>query len=194
VRELVAADDRLIAKSAENGKEGTTVGKKHRPCLLATLVIVLATSLGLAQDTRSARRSLSELKSLQVKVLTDGPEIDFEALGVSGQQLQTDAELRLRSLAIPLAANDEKAEGYLAISLYLLEDQLRPGYYSYVTKVEVLQPVALQRDETVRTVAVTWSTLKFGFAGRLAVVDLRKDINDLVDQFANAYLEQNPKK
>lgn len=161
---------------------------------LTILSTVTSGALAAGQNTRSARNTLRGLKELQVTTGAEGPGVDVERFGLSMAQVKIDTELRLRKVAISVTEDHDNAEGMLAVLLSLLEDQNRPGYYSYVVEVRLLQPISLMRDQSLRSNATTWSTLKFGFVGRLAIPGLREDVADLVDEFTNVYLEQNPKK
>jgi hypothetical protein len=143
-----------------------------------------------AADSKDTRPSLRGLKTIAVVVEhISGDRLDANADGLNEQDLQTSIELRCRMAGVKVA-NPGDADAFLYISIVATGK----GLYALGFNLELLQSVVLQRDPGISVFADTWST---GAAGTVLAKDLapfcREHLRDLVDQFLNAYFEQNPK-
>jgi hypothetical protein len=120
-------------------------------------------------------------------VATLGPEAEQDGLATS--QLQWDVDLRLRQAGIPVVP---AAPCVLHVSVTTVRREI--GLYAYAIEVAFLQPVRLLRNpKSVHHFAVTWSLGEVGMVGATQLATLRSSVMGLVDQFINAYLEQNPR-
>jgi hypothetical protein len=155
-------------------------------------------------DTPWDRRTLAGLAAVSVMVEDINPEV--AALGLHKVVVQTDVELRLRAAGIRVVniAEASAASGYpvlfIDVRAYVpttpagsppLLEQL---VFAYVN-VQFLQRVSLLRDPAIRANSATWKGRGFlGYVGRSgAVMALRQDVLDEVDQFINAWLSVNPR-
>jgi hypothetical protein len=118
-----------------------------------------------------------------------GPEA--EEYGLMRRHLQTDVELRLRQSGIQVS-NDASAWLTVNVSTWKIE----AGTYAVNILLRLNQMVGLDRNLHIRTLGTTWETdsLLVVGAGPFRIPDARSKVADLVDQFINAYLEQNPKR
>ena len=123
--------------------------------------------------------------------------LEVERAGLTEKQLQTDVELQLRQMGIPILTitEAEKASGYP--SLVALVNALRsslPNLYAFTVSVDVLQNVSLEREPAWRFRASTWETRSLGLIGHSKLPsELRQSGRDQVAEFINAYLSGNPR-
>ena len=168
--------------------------------LLLFIVITLAvvpSSIVKAQGP-SEKRSLQGLTS--INVLLESLDEDVERLGLTKEQLQTDAELKLRKAGVHVASDSEAIKdsniGLLYINVGTHPNRVANGLYAFSVSVELRQTVKLERDTSITVfLATTYRTKEhFGTVGAEHLRDqLRASINDKVDVFLNDYLAMNPK-
>jgi hypothetical protein len=144
-------------------------------------------------DVDATRATLRSVQGLSVFVETFGP--DMQQGGLSKQQLTTDTELRLRQAGIPVLpqANVPGVPG--AAFLYLDLNIIRVGEFpivAYSVSVSVHQAAFLASDSSSALVA-TWDVRAVGNAGFQRLSSIRSNVQDLVDQFINAYLSVHPR-
>jgi hypothetical protein len=158
--------------------------------LAALLLAVLPTLLGRswADDTPEERATLRGIKLVKVVVRDLHP--DVEADGLTGGQLQSDVEQRLRKAGIA-ASPSAKA----ALTVTVNTSGRESGWYFFVIEVSLTQPVVLVRDRKSIILASTW---RLGNFGDVAAQDLarfvRETVAGQVDMFIRAYREQNPRQ
>jgi hypothetical protein len=160
-------------------------------CLLVSLMPGTIQD-GLAQnDNYLSRPTLKGLTGVDVKVEYLRP--DIEQAGLTRMTLQTDVELTLREAGIQVVAQPSLSTG----NLYLNVDCMnRPPImiYGCSFQLDLNQPVALARNPQILTLASTWSVGEIYMVGAAYLsTDLPTAVRGLVRQFANAYLEQNPR-
>ena len=176
--------------------------KAKRMLLVGGLAVVLVAvgwfvRRAYASDTKSDSLSLRGLKG--VEVLVEGPKDDAKRAGLTKSQLQTDVELRLRQLGIPVLTQEQSlaAPGapYLYVNVNSYQRDPDVPVLDFAIRVELNQKVVLVRDSTIRVTAATWSGSVLSYAGTEVFANhVREKLRTYVDRFANAYLEQNPKK
>ena|SRR5665213_693769 len=148
-----------------------------------------------ASDGKYTRETLRGLNSFSVLV----EELGQTALdlGLSVAQLRTATELRLRLAGIAIVSDEESADIPGAPYLYvnLLAIGKVPGTISYTILLSLEQAATMERNPKIRAVAaVTWSTASIATVGSAkAAEEVRNDLEELIDQFINAYLSVNPK-
>ena len=133
-------------------------------------------------------------------MLVEGFDDADKRAGLTESQLKTDVELRLRQLGIPVLTEEQwlNAPGMPALYVNVNSQQVTsfdvPFQY-FSIRVQLAQRVVLVRDSTIRVTAATWSKGSLSGAGTMVFVkSVRENLHILVDRFATAYLEQNPKK
>jgi len=135
-----------------------------------------------------------------ILVIIEEIEADVERAGLSNATLQTDVEVRLRQSGIRVISSSERntVQGSYA-NLYVNVNVLHSSNclsYVYSVRAEVTQPVLLERDHKIFTIASTWrATGSIATAGsaRFATT-AREEVRDQIDQFINAFLAMNPKR
>ena len=167
-----------------------------RIILLLGIVLLVAPLTVKAQVSDAAKKSLRGLKGVYVLVeeLTD--EVQRQEL--DNNQLQTDAELRLRKAGIRVATKTEAIQsddiGILYINVGMM--QLHSGLCVVSESVDLQQSVRLIRDNSIIVNSATTYRIRASF-GTVACTKFREDartsINDKVDVFINDYLAMNGK-
>jgi len=145
-------------------------------------------------DEERDRATLRGLKGVEVLIEPLAPKMEED--GLLAKQIQTDVELRLRSVGIRVLSREEalKAPGssYLYVNVNALS--LEEVQWVYSLRVELCQDVLLERDPSIGAFGVpTWSVRAVGRVGRLNLRHIRETVADCVDRFINAYLSVNPK-
>ncbi len=156
--------------------------------IVLALVVLLLIVPTWADDTPQSRASLKGITTLTVVVENLDP--DAERDGLTRNQIQTDVELRLRQAGIRLSP---AASEYLYIAVPARKRSAEFPLYGYAILVEFRQPVIVLRDPPITVYATTWSIVAAGSVGAASLRPIRSFVVDYVDQFINAYLEQNPK-
>ncbi len=124
-----------------------------------------------------------------MKVLLAFPDKASDA-GFDRRSFQTAVELRLRLAGIKvLEPDNDTLTPFLFISINVGHQQVGQHDY-FAIDVELNQAVRLLRDRSISGVGATWSQNAGGF-GDAALV--RSALEELVDDFVNAYLSVNPK-
>lgn len=130
-------------------------------------------------------------------MVVEGMNADAERDGLTTAQIRTDVELRLRKAGIPLRSVGEekrqRGEPYLYVNIATLRSSNAPVYAVNVS-VELKQDVRLERNPSISCPgAATWQTTgTVGVFHPSRLADSRKIVQDMTDEFANAYLSENP--
>jgi hypothetical protein len=155
---------------------------------LAALLVLNGSAGG--ADSRHGKEALMGLAVVLVAVEELG-ERERQA-GYSKTMFQADVELKLRMAGIKVLSLDERKPGmpFLHVGFSSLARQPQQAA-AFVVRLEFRQVVGLRRPPHVLVFADTWSVAKLG-QGDASVV--RDQLEDLVDQFINAWLSVNPKE
>lgn len=171
--------------------------------------VVLTTVIGLGLLCADDRTSLAGLGRLTVllDVNNGDNETPIAKVGLTADQLRTDAELRLRKAGVSVVDYEQYLDltikesrqlpdiGVLFLSVTALCD---PAACFYTVRPSLSQPVALLRDATRVVQAATWNG-----GGRVGIIrqappkaatEIRSAVGDCVDDFLNKYLAANPPK
>jgi hypothetical protein len=162
--------------------------------VIKRLFVIALFSLPLLAD-EFENATLHGLTSFHVAV-EDFYADDIQA-GLNQQDIKTAAELRCRMAGVLI--NSAPSEPYLYINIVPLEVYYvghRPsGIYAVAIRVELRQRAFLSRDPAISAYAGTWSRVSVITAPRERLVSYcHESLNNLVDEFLNAYLAQNPKR
>ena len=180
--------------------------------LTVFLLIMIPALVCRADDRATDRASLRGIKTIVATVHTFEREWASELAKVRLREdvLQATIERQLEKSGITVvpeeASKGSDTEGILNVRMKLLnpeppkkifytaeEEKIErfdpKRRYVYAIRLNLRQPVSLQRSPEVTVFAITWQTESVGLR-RLA--DIRKDIEDVVDVFIEAYLSENP--
>ena len=144
-----------------------------------------------ADDTPSTRNTLKGITT--ISVLAGPTSLEAENDGLVRDQIQTDVELRLRQAGITVNSNVPPNPLEMLV-VYVQTRKNRLGAYAYAVNVEFWQLVCVRAQTDKCTLAPTWSVSGIGLESASSLRDVRRVVADYVDQFINAYLEQNPKR
>jgi hypothetical protein len=121
--------------------------------------------------------------------------------GLDKQELTTAVELRCRMAGMPIRPSSDFSDfiGILYVWVLPIQEHYAGGKptgdYAFAMSVEFVQLVSLQRDPSISSLGTTWSKVTIVTTPREGAARFcRETLVDLVDQFLNAYLAQNPKR
>lgn len=126
-----------------------------------------------------------------LKVLVESLNPEMERLGLTGEQIQTDVEIKLRKTGFNVKGKDEIFFPFIYLYINLQSFHSDSGSVAYHLETSLNQEVLLDRNKTVDTLASTWSTGEIGAVGQGKVRQLRDGISDQVDKFINNWLKAN---
>lgn len=155
--------------------------------VVVTLALLFLTVPAWA-DTASDRATLKGITS--VTAVVEEMDSEAERYGLTTSQLQTDVELRLRQAGIIVRPT---LDGMLYVHVGLAKSKSGP-LYAFHIRVQYRQRVFLARAPEIPAWATTWHVGGTGIIDTRRLREVRSHVIDLVDQFINAYLEQNPKQ
>jgi hypothetical protein len=173
--------------------------KKWWKVLLA-VVLVLVLTLTFSNplfsiDSKSNRATLRGLKGIGVLIEKLPQEIERE--GLNRSQLQMAVESRLRQAGIKVLTKEESIktpeEPNLYINVNVNIAKTECNIYPYSIDLLFIQRVSLLRNPNLIAYAVTWSKGGVGSIEKTIVGELKETVEEMVDVFISAYMEENPK-
>jgi len=164
-----------------------------------------------ADDRARDRTSLRGIKTVVVRVHSFEHEwvAELAKAGLTESVLQASTERQLQNSSIAVVAEEASkrtaTEGILNVRTRFLdpeppkktfttstEDKIErfdpKKRYVYAIRLNLRQPVSLQRSPDVTVYAITWQTESVGLR-RLALI--REDFENMVNVFIEAYLSEN---
>jgi hypothetical protein len=162
------------------------------------LMVFALCSESIALDDQLSRDTLKGIQGFPVMVDVAS---DLREIGITGEQIQMDTELKLRLAGIKVEA--KVIPGKPALYIFILglripKLPMESPVYTFYIDVSVVQMVRLERDLTFFNWIHTWSIDYIGVRGSRNPDDIKnhiRDVNkDLVEKFINAYLSANPKE
>jgi hypothetical protein len=161
--------------------------------LAFTCAFVVFLATGTFAQKISQEDSLRGLSG--VSVFVDQINSEAQRDGLARAQVQTDVELRLRKAGIRVLPNADP-EVPLFPQLYIKVRAVKRrefNLYAFSITVQVNDFVDLRRKPTRSAVVTVWDTDTAGSVGTDNIRAVRDSVGDLVDEFVNHYLAQNPK-
>lgn len=184
--------------------------KNKRWCVAPLIIFFLGlfvSALYAYDDHEENRATLKGLSGFFVFVdVGTNPE---PALLSLKNQLQTDAELKLRLAGIKVFNEKEYSETKRGACLYIRVQQNKettrivdrnsnkeavPERYNFYVSLKLLQYVFIGWNPSISTRASTWEITSFGYLKGKELKLIRDCVKDGMDRFINAYLSVNPKK
>jgi len=146
-----------------------------------------------AGDAPLDRATLRGLKA--VNVVLDQLDPEVEKQGLTRTDLQARLEARLKDGQIPLDPSAPDFVGLRVTSVRAGRGALAlRGAFALCITLAVYQPVALSRDQHVRTAAATWDVESVLMADPKAIRQASMDtVDELVGRLASAWREVNPR-
>jgi len=165
---------------------------------ISTRIIVVFCALLAVKLAGAADPDVESLRGISsLYVLVENLRHADELRGLTVQDIRRDVELRLRMAGIKVLTEEEMLSTmspYLYVNVIVVPSRDRPGLVVFAISCELKQMVTVTRDSSITTMAATWDTGEAGLVGSDNTDRIRNHINDLVDEFINAYLSVNPKK
>ena len=178
-------------------------------CLLLTIILP---PICHADDRARDRASLRGIENIVVRVHSFEREwaAELAKSGLTESVVQATIERQLEKSGIAVISEEASkrtgTEGILNVRTnFLNPEPLKKKFltakeeeiekfdpqkrYVYVIRLNLRQPVLLQRNPEAPISAITWQTESVGFR-RLALI--REDIEKVVNVFSEAYLSENP--
>jgi hypothetical protein len=188
--------------------------KQHRLLHLSVFLLIFLLSVFIcwADDRARDRASLRGIKTVVVKVHTFDREwaSELAKAGLTEAVLQASIEHQLERSGIAVISEEASMkngnEGILNVrtnfsdpeppkkSFVINEEEKIERFnpkkrYVYAIRLNLRQLVSLRRNPEQTTYAITWQTETLGLR-RVALI--RKDIENVVNVFIEAYLSENP--
>jgi hypothetical protein len=147
-----------------------------------------------AGDSSMDRSTLRGLKA--VKVVVDSPSHEVEREGVDRDHLRSTIEQKLRDAGITI---DNDAVEFVGLTISSARAPHKPliskAAVSLVVGIGLYQIVLLNRDKTTKTVTETWGDERVAPAASKGIErTVSEAVDDLVNEFVNAYRSVNPKE
>jgi len=158
------------------------------------LVICLLLFLALTAFSQSPPvQSLKGLPGITVAMHKKYPE-ELEQDGLTMKQIATEVELRLRKAGIKVLTLDEamKSAGspVFEIEIGAVKSEM---IYAISIRLKLEQDVITLRVPSTRTNVATWEIGNLIMVGRNNLRQVKDEVGDGVDVFANDFLTANPK-
>lgn len=161
--------------------------------LVVLLYAQMPLSPAVAQTTDDERAALRGLEGVGVVIENVGEEA--RDAGLRQEAIRNDVELRLRSAGIPILEPARRFEVSGAPYLYVNVNAIgleEIDHFVYNIEVALNEYVNLVRHPGMQLTAASWKVPDvLGVIHEDDLRDLREDIKDFVDQFANDYLAAN---
>jgi len=165
--------------------------------LIAILISICMTSIdSKAINDINARSTLRNLKDFGV--IVEQTYVDGRGNENTSSSLQTEIELKLRMAGIKILSReelkDERDTPVLTAKYTVVSDWGR--YFDfYNVEIELRQLVSLFRDKKIISPAITWSSMRRGSPKYGKGKDeAKRALFELIDEFINSFLAENPKK
>lgn len=163
--------------------------------VIGLLAIVFSSLTSLVHAQTSESKSLKGLGVVTVRVEPLAPV--FEAEGLTHAKLQAAAESRLRRNKIPVRRYEDAGSWSLpTVSVKVSmagPDSWRGLFYAADVSVSLRTIVTVNSTNELVLFGSVWDRATLFLLGRSYVVSsLTKEVENIIDQFSNAYLTVNP--
>jgi hypothetical protein len=152
--------------------------------VIALVLAVADASPAVAQDDVE-RENLTDLR--EVNVVVEKLAADAESAGLDRRAIENVIEGLLEQRGVPLGNSRSAADLYVNIDTF----RGSTGLYAYCVEVSVQQLVTIESNQ-LRTLADVWQLASLGTVGAGNLPGLESIVLQIVDAFADDYLETNP--
>ena len=130
------------------------------------------------------RDNLTDLR--EVNVVVGDLDPDAEAAGLDRRDLEAAIERQLEDRGVPLGSSRSGGDLYVKIDTF----RGSTGLYAYCVEVSVQQLVTIEGNQ-LRTLADIWEVASLGTVGTANLPEIARVVEEIVDLFADDYLEIN---
>ena len=158
--------------------------------VILVLLFFYSALTAFASDSPHSRESLKGLKSIKVWA-----SMEEEIPGLTVNQIQTDAELKLRMAGITCYGYDKELEKVVDADLFVSISSMKiSDTVLYVYDITISLSQVIDANTDYFPYLSTWDISTIGYGGRDVISQsIRDAIKDGMDIFINAYLSVNPK-
>ena len=153
------------------------------------LIVAVTAAVTLVSPARGQddveRENLVDLR--EVNVVVEDLATDASAAGLDSDAIETAVESRLEERGVPLGNSRNAADLYVTIDTF----RGSTGLYAYCIEVSVQQLVTIESNQ-LRTLADVWQLGSLGTVGAGNLPEVEGIVMQIVDAFADDYLETNP--
>ncbi len=150
----------------------------------ALVLAVAGASPAVAQDDVE-RENLADLR--EVNVVVEELAADAQSAGLDRRAIENVIEGLLEQRGVPLGNSRSAADLYVNIDTF----RGSTGLYAYCVEVSIQQLVTIESNQ-LRTLADVWQLASLGTVGAANLLGLESVVLQIVDAFADDYLETNP--
>jgi len=161
------------------------------------IISVVLFALALASSINAQSNDSKDLKGLPgVHILVETWPDALKSETLTEKDIQTAAELRLRKAGIRIFASDDLYIGFPTPTLYININatEVDQGRYVISLLIQIRDGVNSRRPPRVSIYASIWQRGYLMSVRSAAIRKLKESVEDIVDEFANLYLEANPKR
>ncbi len=161
------------------------MAKVLKAIVVTALVLAVAgASPAVAQDDVE-RENLADLR--EVNVVVEELAADAQSAGLDRRSIENVIEGLLEQRGVPLGNSRSAADLYVNIDTF----RGSTGLYAYCVEVSIQQLVTIESNQ-LRTLADVWQLASLGTVGAGNLPGLESVVLQIVDAFADDYLETNP--
>jgi hypothetical protein len=154
--------------------------------VVAMGLAALAATCGCASDGPIERATLRGLKA--VRVIVDPPDQDLQKAGITAAKLTEMIEQRMKQMGMQV---DSQAVEFVGLRVTAAHEKKKNS--AVCLTLALYQNVTLARDPKIKATTETWSGDSVVLAPpQLFFEAVSNTVNQLVDQFANAFRTANP--
>jgi len=165
--------------------------------MVAVFCFVIRGTIANGADNRDTRAKLCGIEKVYVVIECFMPEIKTDVLGE--KQIRSDVWKKLAPASLSMIPGKEFRKGKLFFGTGILNIKctvfgMDEGVYGYDVAVDVFREIEFPQDtsEVPQEAVPVWSVKKFDIAVEL--IDVRNEIDSLVDIFVSAYQSVNPER
>lgn len=163
--------------------------------LIIVAVLLLVSPCVNAEYVADQKETLRGIK--RIGVVIKGLSRKIKKLGITGDKLRTDVELKLRMAGIDVVTQEEF---HTNLEIPYLEVTIIPGYskpaFVYAILVGLYEKVHLKREPKIISYAIPWWRIMV--QENIEEIEMEKSVRNMlkfmIDEFTKDYLAVNPKQ
>jgi hypothetical protein len=165
--------------------------------MVAVFCLVIKSAVVNGADNKNTRDKLRGIEKVYVVIDCVIPEIEIDEL--AEKQIRSDVWKKLAPASLSMIPGNKFRKGELFSRIGILNIKcnvfsMHEGVYGYDVAIEVFRGIEFPQDtsEVPPEASPIWSVKKFDIADEL--IDVKNEIDNLVDIFVSAYQSVNPER